>query len=210
MYDVLNAYLENGLKIVMHKIADAKTVACGLWIHQGSVNETDENNGISHLVEHLLLNSANDQCGTYQRLMDEVASQGAIYNAVTTKEYTCFYYTGLPKTLYLCLQCLACIAKDKRIFPTEFFEKEKQVVLQEAISFYSSFQQIKERTSQALWGNMGSGRIIMGDIANIQSAKTSQVYDIINSAYVPENATLIVIGNMNYQEICFRHNTRTI
>ena len=150
VYDVLNAYLENGLKIVVHKIKDAKTVACGLWIHQGSVNETDENNGLSHLVEHLMLNAANEQRQEYQKLMNEVSSQGVIYNAVTTKEYTCFHYTGLPRTINLCLQCLASIAKDKQYFPPDFFQKEKQVVLQEAISYYSSFQQIKERTSQAL------------------------------------------------------------
>ena len=52
VYDVLNAYLENGLKIVIHKISEVKTVACGLWIKLGSSYETDDNNGLSHLAEH--------------------------------------------------------------------------------------------------------------------------------------------------------------
>lgn len=198
MYDVLNAYLENGLKIILHRIPEAKTVACGLWIRQGSVNENDENNGLSHLVEHLLLNAANNECTEYQKFMEKASTEGVIYNAATTKEYTCFHYTGLPKTLELCLDCLACIAMDGRDFPTEFFEKEKSVVLQEATSFYSSFQQIKERMSQALWGNTGVGRIIMGDIKNITHATESQVKEIIENSYMPENATLIVIGNIDY------------
>ena len=53
MYDLVNAYLENGLRIVLHKIAGTKTAACGLWVKQGSSYETDENNGLSHLTEHL-------------------------------------------------------------------------------------------------------------------------------------------------------------
>ena len=33
VYDVLNAYLENGLKIILHKIPDVKTISCGLWVY---------------------------------------------------------------------------------------------------------------------------------------------------------------------------------
>ena len=200
MYDVVNAYLENGLKIILHKIPEAKTVASGLWIRQGSVNENDQNNGLSHLVEHLLLNSANDDRPVYRNLMERASSEGVVYNAATTKEYTCFFYTGLPKTLEICLECLSCIAKDGRNFPKDFFDKEKNVVLQEAMSFYSSFQQIKERMSQALWGNTGAGRIIMGDINNIKNATIDQVKQIMDDAYMPENATLIVVGNVEYTD----------
>ncbi len=66
MYDVLNAYLENGVKVILHKISGVKTMACGLWIRQGSVYETDENNGLSHLAEHLLLNSENVTNSSYK------------------------------------------------------------------------------------------------------------------------------------------------
>lgn len=70
MYDVLNAYLENGLKVILHKIPGVKTMACGLWIRQGSVYETDENNGLSHLVEHLLLNPKDVNNSEYRQLME--------------------------------------------------------------------------------------------------------------------------------------------
>lgn len=198
MYDVLNAYLENGLKIVLHRIPNVKTVACGLWINQGSCNETELNNGLSHLTEHLLLNPENKSSPDYNELISKASAEGVIYNAVTTKEYTCFHFTGLESTLQTCLSCLACIAKENRDFPESFFENEKKVVLQEATSFYSSFQQIKERTSQALWGNIGVGKIIMGDMHNIENAKQEQIQQILQSTYVPENATLVVVGNVEY------------
>lgn len=200
MYDVLNAYLENGLKVILHKIPNVKTMSCGLWIKQGSVHETDETNGLSHLVEHLLLNPDDVKNDNYKKLMQDVSRNGVIYNAATTKEYTYFYFTGLENTLRECLACLAYIAKENRMFQDEYFENEKNVVLQEAKSFYSSYQQIKERTSQAIWGNRGNGKIIMGDMENISNAKKEDILKIIQNAYVPENATLVVVGNVDYSQ----------
>ena len=93
VYDVLNAYLENGLKVILHKIPGVKTMACGLWIRQGSAYETDKNNGLSHLSEHLLLNPKDVNNSEYKQWMNQVSSEGVIYNAATTKEYTCYYFS---------------------------------------------------------------------------------------------------------------------
>ncbi|QFJ54875.1 M16 family metallopeptidase [Pseudobutyrivibrio xylanivorans] len=201
MYDLVNAYLENGLRIVLHRIPQTRTTSCGLWVKQGSSYETDDNNGLSHLTEHLALNPHNRLNNKYQNLMEEAAAEGVIYNAATTKEYTCYYFTGLSRTLGTCLQALGCIAKENREFDLDFFENEKSVVEQEAIGFYSAFQQIKERTSSALWGNTGTGKIIMGDIQNIRNAKREQVASIMDKAYIPNNSVLVVIGDIKYAEL---------
>ena len=132
MYDILNAYLENGLKIILHKIPGAKTIACGLWVAQGSKNESDSNSGLSHLVEHLIVNPVTSGNEVYQRLIEEATNSGVVYNAATTKEYTCFYFTGLSNTLDLCVKCLSNIAMNNRVFPKDMFENEKKVVIQEA------------------------------------------------------------------------------
>ncbi|MGN0351523.1 MAG: M16 family metallopeptidase [Roseburia sp.] len=198
MYDVLNAYLENGLKVVLHKIEGAKTVSCGLWVKQGAVYETDENNGLSHLTEHLLLNAEDVINERYADLLSKASAEGVIYNAATTKEYTCYYFTGLSSTLPTCLDSLACIAQENRKFHSEAFENEKKVVLQEATSFYSSFQQIKERTSQAIWGNSGTGKIIMGNMQNIANASIQEIQKIVENSYVPENSMIFIVGNIDY------------
>lgn len=198
MYDALNAYLENGLKIILHRIPATKTISCGLWINQGSSYETNDNNGLSHLTEHLVLNPDNVNSKKFQQLMSEVAASGVVYNAATTKEYTCFHFTGLSKTLSICLKALACVAKENHEYTDELFENEKKVVLQEATGFYSSFQQIKERTSQAIWGNTGTGKIIMGDMKVIAGASQEQITNIITDSYVPGNSFLVVIGEVDY------------
>jgi radical SAM protein with 4Fe4S-binding SPASM domain len=84
LYDILNVYLENGLRVIMHKIPHVKTMACGVWIKQGSKHENDEENGLSHLVEHLMINIENDSNPKFKKLINEVSSEEIVYNAETT------------------------------------------------------------------------------------------------------------------------------
>ena len=200
MYDILNVYLEYGLRVVMHRIPNSKTISCGIWIRQGSKHEDDNNNGLSHLLEHLMINRENHLNPRFQHLIDGVTAEGVIYNAGTTKESTSFHFTGLSDTLDNCLETLATIAIDNSTFGDELLENEKKVVTQEAISFYSSFGQIKERVGQALWGDIGVGKIIVGNIENVKSAKIEDLEAIIHGAYAPENSVLLVIGDIDYQE----------
>lgn len=200
LYDILNVYLENGLRVILHRVSYSRTMACGVWVKQGSMHENDEMNGISHLLEHLMINIDNKNNHEFCKLMKEVSNEGVRYNAGTTKETTSFYFTGLSKNLDICLKTLASIFVDKNSFPVDLLENEKKVVKQEIVSFYSSFNQIKERTSQALWGNLSIGRIIVGDIKNVENATNENLSNIKNEAYTPENATLVVVGGMDYEE----------
>ncbi|WP_432403376.1 M16 family metallopeptidase [Wukongibacter sp. M2B1] len=200
MYDILTVYLENGLRVIMHRIPYVRTMACGIWLRQGSMHEDDMTNGLSHLLEHLMINKENTSNPKLGELMYEVSNEGVVYNAGTTKENTLYYFTGLSRTLEKCLQTLSGMIVDNKSFNKNLFENEKKVVVQEAISYYSSFNQIKERSSQALWGNTGVGRIIVGGIENVRNAKIENIEEIIDKAYTPENATLVVIGGIDYHK----------
>jgi predicted Zn-dependent peptidase len=184
----------------MHKIPHVRTMACGVWIKQGSKHESDEQNGLSHLIEHLMINIENDNNPRFKKLMNEVSSEGIVYNAGTTKETTSYYFTGLSNMLEKCIETLSAIVIDNKTFAKELIENEKKVVTQETISFYSSFNQIKERTSQSLWGNVGVGRIIVGNIENVNNAKSDDLENIIKDSYTPENTTLVIVGGIDYQK----------
>jgi len=184
----------------MHRIPYAKTMACGIWIKQGSKYESDSNSGLSHLLEHLMINIENKNNPKYQKLINELSYEGVIYNAGTTKESTSFYFSGLSRNLEKCIQALASIVIDNRNFSDELIENEKKVVIQEAISFYSSFNQIKERTSQALYGNMDIGRIIVGSIDRIKCATNKDLGKIVDESYTPENSTLVIVGGIDYEK----------
>lgn len=201
MYDILSVYLENGLQVIMHRVPYARTMACGIWVKQGSKHETPENSGLSHLLEHMMINIENHYNPKFQKLIAEISAEGVVYNAGTTKESTSYYFTGLASNIDKCLEALACIVMDNKTFPEDLFENEKKVVLQEATSFYSSFNQIKERTTQALWGSGGIGNIIVGSIGVVKNAKVSDLERILATTYTPENSVLVVVGGIEYERM---------
>lgn len=198
MYDILNVYLENGLQVVLHRIPFVKTMACGLWVRQGSKDEGDSTNGISHLIEHLKLNKENNSNPEFKKLLEEIVSEGVMYNAATTKENTYFYFAGLSSSLEKSILALYYIASNYK-FNHEFFENEKKIVNQEISSFYSSFNQIGERTGQALWGNVGIGKIIVGNKTNIENSCIDIVQEIIANSYNPEKSVLVIVGGIEYE-----------
>lgn len=200
MYDILNVYLENGLRIIMHRTPKTRTMACGVWIKQGSKYEDDNTNGLSHLIEHLIVNTSTSNNKNYKKLIDQITVNGVEYNASTTKETTSFYFTGLTAMLPQCIEALANMVINNVNFNEEAVENEKQVVVQEAVSFYSSFNQIIERTSQALWGNLDIGRVIVGDMNNVKNAKLETIKEIIQTSYTPENSVLVIIGDIDYDK----------
>jgi len=175
-------------------------MACGLWVKQGSKHEQDSDNGLSHLLEHLMINIDNRNNPRFQKLINEVSSEGVAYNAGTTKETTSYYFTGLASNLNKCIETLSSIVMNNNSFSPDLFENEKKVVLQEATSYYSSFNQIKERTSQALWGDIGIGKIIVGGIGVIKNANIETMDQIVQSTYTPENSTLIIVGGIDYEK----------
>lgn len=198
MRESITLSLENGLNIVLHKIPHIKAISCGLWVKQGSKYENKDTNGLSHLIEHLLMNPQNST--TFTNLINDVISEGVTYNALTTKENTAFYLCGLKSTLKQCLRVLSNIVIEKKSFNNELLENEKKVIYQEALSFYSSLNQIKQRTTQSLWGNSDIGQITLGNLNNIKNATIEDIEYIINHSYTPENSTLIVVGDIDYNE----------
>ncbi|MDZ7838284.1 MAG: insulinase family protein [Actinomycetota bacterium] len=81
--------LDNGLKIISEKIPHFRSISLGFWIFAGSRSENKTNNGITHLIEHLLFKGTTTR--SYLDIAVAFDSLGAEYNAFTDKENSCFY-----------------------------------------------------------------------------------------------------------------------
>ena len=200
MNEVLSFYLENGLQVILHKIPDIKMIATGIWIKQGSKNENDEMNGISHYTEHMAFNRNNSNNKDIKKNFQSLNDFGVTYNATTTKEYTYYHFKGLKESLDICLKTIKSIVVNNTKFDKEIFLNERKVILQEARSYYASFNQIVECINQAIYGNYSVGRNILGSLDNISNIKLEDVEKIVSNTYTPENAVLILIGDIDYDK----------
>lgn len=88
--------LNNGLRIIGERMGAVHTVAVGVFVRTGAVNEAPAENGYSHFVEHMVFKGTKDKDAA--ALADEMDRLGGATNAFTTKESTCFYTRSSRRT----------------------------------------------------------------------------------------------------------------
>ncbi len=105
LYEIMNFFLENGMKVILHCEKNTKVVKVGVVVNQGSVNENENNNGISHFIEHILIirSKSSPKLSNYYELLSVF---GASYSAITYKSHTVYYISGLSQGINTYLNLL--------------------------------------------------------------------------------------------------------
>jgi predicted Zn-dependent peptidase len=120
--------LPNGLRVISETMPSMRSVALGCWVDTGTRDETGNEAGVSHFLEHLLFKgseklSARDVSETFDAI-------GAESNAFTSKETTCYWARLLDQDLATGLDILAEIIQRPAFRPHEI-DAERQVVIEE-------------------------------------------------------------------------------
>ncbi|MEN2766399.1 M16 family metallopeptidase [Ornithinibacillus xuwenensis] len=185
---------KNGLRIVLEKIPAVRSVTIGIWILTGSRNENEENNGISHFLEHMFFK------GTKTRSAADIAeafdSIGGQVNAFTSKEYTCFYAKVLDTHKEHALDILADMFFNSA-FDQEEMEREKKVVFEE-IKMYEDTPDdiVHDLLARASYGQHPLGYPILGTEEHLKSFSPDTLRNYIKEYYTPENVVISVAGNV--------------
>ena len=80
--------LSNGITVVMEKMPYLKSASFGVWVRVGSANEDESNNGIAHMIEHMMFKGTKNRSA--KQIADEMSRIGGNMNAFTSKECTSF------------------------------------------------------------------------------------------------------------------------
>jgi predicted Zn-dependent peptidase len=186
---------QNGLTIVLEEIPTVRSVSIGVWVLAGSRNETEQNNGISHFIEHMFFK------GTKNRSAKEIAEAfdavGGQVNAFTSKEYTCYYAKVLDSHAQYALDILGDMFFNSN-FDKEEMEKEKKVVLEE-IKMYEDTPDdiVHDLLSQASYGQHPLGFPILGTEERLRSFEPEDLREYMDQNYKPENVVVSVAGNVD-------------
>ena len=151
---------QNGVRIVLENIPTVRSVAIGVWIGTGSRNETSDNNGISHFLEHMFFKGTKTK--NAREIAESFDSIGGQVNAFTSKEYTCYYAKVLDNHAQFALEVLADMFFNST-FDEEELEKEKNVVYEE-IKMYEDTPDdiVHDLLSKAIYENHSLGYPILG------------------------------------------------
>ncbi len=191
--------LPNGLQVVTEHIDSVKSVTVGIWVKTGSRNETEEQAGITHFLEHMLFK------GTENRSSYDIAlsmeAVGGYLNAFTSTEYTCYYARCLDTKLPVALDVLSDMVRNST-FPEEEMEKEKKVVIEEMKMYRDSPEDtLFEEFSKQTFDQHPIGRPVIGFEKTVSSFSRQDLFDYISDRYKPSNLIVAVAGNADHKEV---------
>ncbi len=198
--------LSNGLRIAAEIDSRGYSAAFGYFVRAGSRNETDQQSGLSHFLEHMMFKgTARRSAADVNRELDELGGQG---NAYTTEEQTVYYATVLPKFQDRLIDLLTDMLTPS--LSTDEFETERKVILEEIAKYedqppFGAF----ERSMEIQFGPRGLGRRVLGTAESIQEMTASRMRDYFLSMYRPENLVLAASGNIDFDAMVEQVETLT-
>jgi predicted Zn-dependent peptidase len=192
---VIKYQLKNGLRVVLEKIPTCRSVSFGIWVKTGSRFENEHNNGISHLIEHMLFK------GTKKYSARDIAEQfdgiGGNVNAFTSQEYTCYYAKVLDQHLPLAMDILSDMYFNS-LMKQEDLIKEKNVILEE-IAMYEDTPDdlVHDLIAKAAYGDHSLGYAILGTETNLSQIQTSDLNAYMDDHYHVNNTVISLAGNID-------------
>jgi len=191
--------LPNGTRLIFEKMEHVRSVAMGVWVDTGSVRETAENAGASHLIEHMVFK------GTERRDAEQIAIEmdaiGGNINAYTSKENTCFYAKVLDEHLDLVSDVLSDITFHS-VFDPEELKKEQGVVLEEILMNEDSPEDLSgEESNMLFFGDEALASPILGSKESVRAFTRESLLAYKNEFYVPNNIVISVAGNFEEQAL---------
>ena len=96
--------LKNGLRIITSNFPQLESVSLGLWVQTGSAYEKEEDNGISHFLEHMSFKGTKKR--TALQISEEIEDVGGQSNAYTAREFTAYYAKMLKNDMALAADVL--------------------------------------------------------------------------------------------------------
>ncbi len=191
--------LANGLKVLVHEDHTVQIAVLNILYNVGSRDEQPDKTGFAHLFEHLMFGgSAN--IPSYDEPLQKVGGEN---NAFTSTDITNYYLT-VPATN---LETGFWLESDRMLslsFDPKVLEVQRKVVIEEFKQRYLSqpygdvwlkLRPLAYHVHPYQWATIGK------EISHIENATMDDVKDFFFAHYVPNNAVLVVAGNVTFDQV---------
>jgi len=196
---VRRTVLPSGVRILSERVPGSRSLTIGYWVAVGSRDELPGHFGSTHFLEHLLFK------GTPTRTAFDIAISfdevGGEHNAMTAKEYTCYFAKVQDRDLSMAVEVLTDMLTSSTLDADEF-ETERGVILEElAMADDDPADVANERFFEAVLGGHPLGRPIGGSPQTIRGATRSAVHEHYQANYRPQDLVVTVAGAVDHDEL---------
>ena len=196
--DLEHYWLDNGLEVILVRDATAPTVAVDIWYRVGSANDPEDKSGFAHLFEHMMFEgSPHIPNNTMDQLLEPV---GGSSNAYVGKDYTAYYDTvpshQLPLALWIEADRMGGLDVTQ-----ENLDNQRAIVIEELQRSYDNrpYGTAVKALTTLPYSYEPYKRPAIGNIEDVNAAQIEDVIDFHRTYYVPNNATLVVAGNIDFE-----------
>ncbi|WP_395243462.1 M16 family metallopeptidase [Agromyces sp. MMS24-K17] len=202
---VRRTILPSGVRVLSERVPGSRSATIGFWVAVGSRDEQPAGSGhpasfgSTHFLEHLLFK------GTRTRTALDIAvsfdAVGGEHNALTAKEYTCYYAKVQDRDLPMAVEVLADMFTSSLLDPAEF-ENERGVILEElSMAGDDPADVANERFFEAVLGGHPLGRPIGGSAETIRAAARDAVWEHYAANYRPQDLVVTVAGAVDHDRV---------
>ena len=190
--------LKNGIRVVTERLPRVDTVSLGVWVGVGSRYETQQENGISHFLEHMAFK------GTTTRSALDIAlaieNVGGYMNAYTGKDMTGYYVRLLKEDMDVGLDIISDIFQHASMDAGEL-NTEKGVIIQE-INMYKDQPEavVEENFEKTAYPDQAFGRSIVGKTEIIQAMTPRKMLEYMHRQYTSDKVIVSASGAVDHDD----------
>jgi predicted Zn-dependent peptidase len=191
--------LPNGLRVVSEAMDQLKTASVGVWVGVGARAESAEQNGVSHMLEHMAFK------GTAGRSAREIAEAiedvGGHLNAYTSREQTAYYARVLGEDLPLAVDLLGDILQRSTFDPVEL-ERERGVIIQEIGEVQDTPDDLVfDLLQEAAYPDQPVGRSILGTVETVSSFSRDSLAGYMGRHYGADAMVVAAAGKVDHKQL---------
>jgi predicted Zn-dependent peptidase len=191
--------LPNGLNIVTEHMPGLQSASIGVWVAAGGRDETAEQNGIAHFLEHMAFKGTTTRSAL--QIAEQIEDVGGYINAYTSRETTAYYVRVLNDDVPLALDILSDILRNSVFDPREI-EVERGVILQEIGQTLDTPDDIIfDWLQETAYPDQSIGRSILGPDTNVKRFSRDDLQNFVAQHYGAGRIVLAAAGGIDHDQL---------
>lgn len=191
--------MKNGLRVVMEEMPAYRSISIGIWVKVGSMYENKLNNGMAHVIEHMMFKGTSRR--TAADIANEMTAIGGNMDAFTCKDCTCYYAKTLDIYGKQALDILGDMLCNS-LFDAKELKKELGVILEEIDMYEDSPEDlVHEHLQKEVWKGHPLGYLISGEKAQVAGFSRERVLEFFWKYYCAENMVISVAGHFDTEQM---------
>jgi predicted Zn-dependent peptidase len=188
--------LQNGIRVLTDTSPHVDSVAMGAFFGVGTRNENMTQNGVAHLVEHMMFKGTRTRSAL--DIAETIEGIGGHMNAYTSREATAYYFHILKDDVAQTLDVLSDMLQHS-IFDATELDRERGVIIQEiGMNNDTPEEVVVDMFQETAYPGQTLGAPILGLAHVIETMPRGAIVDYVRTHYTPKNLVISAAGNIDH------------